>query len=160
MGQFLGRRFPDKQAVLDLIYMSILVVEAWALFNLLREIPALRFRETVWDMLGIIAIVQLVALVESLIVAGVLVAAAALLPSALFRRHFVGQATMILLVSAVCAIVVHYIPEPMTSWTAGQLALGVGVYLVALLVANGLLRRFARLETLVQSLAKNGALLA
>jgi hypothetical protein len=160
MWESLRRRFPDKQAVLDVFYMCILVVEAWALFNLLREIPALRYRETPWDMIGIVSIVQLVALVESLLVAAVLVFAAALLPARWFRHHFVAQATLSLVVTAVWAIVIHYNPQPMTTWSQTQLGLWGGLYLLSLLGANASLRWFTKLETVITGLVKNGTLLA
>lgn len=160
MRQMLERRIPDRQAVLQLFYACILVVEAWALFNLLREIPALRYRETVWDMIGIVAIVQLTALVESVIVTIVLVFAAALLPARLFRQHFLAQATLILVISAIWAIAIHTSQQPMTTWTYGQLGLWGGLYLLALAIIPLLLQRFLKLDTVIQKLVQNGALLA
>lgn len=160
MQKMLEHRLPDRQSVLQLFYACILVVEAWALFNLLREIPALRYRETGWDMIGIIAIVQLMALVESVIVTMVLICAAALLPARLFRQHFLAQATLILVVSAVWAIAIHTSQQAMTTWTKGQFGLWGGLYLLALAVIPLLLHRFAKLETAIQKLVQNGALLA
>ncbi len=160
MGLSVRRRFPERQAMLDVFYVCILIVEAWALFNLLREIPALRYRETAWDMVGIIAIVQLIALVESLVVAATLVTAAAILPSAWFRQHFVTQATLSLLVSAIWAILIHYTPQPMTTWSQGQLGLWAGLYLLSLIGVNVALRWFTKLETMIDGLVQNGTLLA
>lgn len=156
----LRHRFPDKQAVLDWFYVAILVIEAWALFNLLREIPALRYRETSWDMVGIVAIVQLVALVESVLVAGVFVVAAALLPFSWWRQHFVAQSTISLLVTTGWAIAIHYNPIPMTTWPTTQLLLWAGLYGLTLLGANGVVRRSAKMESTLQKLAQNGSLLA
>lgn len=160
MGLAVRRYFPDKQAILELFYVCILVVEAWALFNLLREIPALRYRETSWDMIGIIAIVQLVALVESLIVAGVILIAAAILPASWFRQHFIAQATVSLLVTAGWAIAIHYNPVPMTTWPQSQLFLWGGLYGLTLIGGNVIIRRSVRVEAALQKVAQNGTLLA
>ena len=156
----LRRYLPDKRAILELFYVCILVVEVWALFNLLREIPALRYRETSWDMLGIVAIVQLVALVESVLVAALLVFVAAILPASWFRQRFVAQATVSLFVTAGWAIAIHYNPVPMTTWPQNQLLLWAGLYALTLWGANVAIRRSARVETALQKVVQNGALLA
>lgn len=160
MWHSLRGRVPDKKAVLDVFYVCVLVIEAWALFNLLHEIPALRYRETPWDMIGIIAIVQLVTLVESLVVAGVLVFAAAVLPAFLFRQHFVAQAAISVLVSAAWAIAVHYNAQPTTTWPQSQRIIWGSLYVVTLLGGNLLLRRFKKIELGIQQLVESGTLLA
>ncbi|MCB8944507.1 MAG: hypothetical protein H6658_12225 [Ardenticatenaceae bacterium] len=160
MWQSLGNRFPPKQAILEVFYMTVLVIEVWALFNILRELPALRYRESFWDMMGIIAIVQLVALVESVLVAAILVMTAVILPGRLLRQCFVVQSAVSILITAVWAIAIHYNPQPMTTWPSPQLTLWVGIYLLALLGINSLLTWSAQLQTVIHKLVQSTTLLA
>lgn len=138
----------------------VLTVQLWEFYNLFREIPALRFRETPWDLLGILAIVQAFALFESAVVFLVITALAALLPSRWFRSDYVSRATALLVIGAAWAIRVHLDPLPMTAWPALKLGLWLVSCWLAIAVAWVAIGRFPRLRLGIDWVISKTALLA
>lgn len=155
----LRQRLPSLQSIYEVFYACVVVVQAWELVNLVYNIPALRLRETTWDLLGIIAIVQAFALFESLLACLALTGLSVLAPSAL-RRHFPAQATGALLVSAAWAIGVHLSGASMTTWAASRLWSWIALYLAGLGLAAWAIWRFPRLEGAIRRLLANLGVLA
>ncbi len=156
----LRKRLPSRQSTAYVFCACVLVVHAWELYNLIYNVPAIHHRETTWDLLGIIAIVQAFALFESLVVFLLLSGLAILLPERLVRRQFVSQASGALLVSAGWAMGVHFTGQPMTTWAAPKLWLWGGLYLASLALAWWGVRRFPRLDRAIQRVTAEASVLA
>lgn len=123
-----------------------LVIQLWAFFVLFREIPALRNRETLWDMIGIVGYVQVFMLVESLLVTGLFVILALLLPGHLFRHKLVTYTTGIVIVSGIWAVALHISGQTPTNWSYLQLATWSGGYTLSIALVYFSLRRFSQFE--------------
>jgi len=156
----LRQRLPSRQSTVYVFCACVLVVHAWELYNLIYNVPAIHHRETTWDLLGIIAIVQAFALFESLAIWALLTGLAILLPEGVMRRQFVAQAGGALLVSAGWAIGVHFTGQPMTTWAAPKLWLWGGLYLASLAAAWWGIRRFPRLDRAIQRVTAEASVLA
>lgn len=156
----LRKRLPSLQSIGYVFCASILVVQAWEFYNLFYNIPALQHRESTWDLLGIVAIVQVFAFFESLVVCLLLAGLAILLPARLMRQQFVAQAAGLMLVSAAWTIGVHFSGQPMTTWEASRLWLWLGLYLVSIALVWWVIQRFSWLERGIQRVLESATVLA
>jgi hypothetical protein len=156
----LRRRLPPLREIGETGAICILTVQAWEFYNIFREIPALRFRETTWDMIGIVSIVQVFALFESLLVLLLLTTLATILPQGWYRQRFVALSTVWLLASAAAAIFIHLDGEPMTVWPAQKLSVWLSVYLLSGLTTSLFVFRLPRLEKGIHKTVQKVTLLA
>jgi hypothetical protein len=154
------QRLPSLQSILAVFTACVLVVQAWELYNLIYNIPAIQHRETTWDLLGILAVVQVFALFESLVICLLLTGLAILLPTRWMRGQFVAQASGVLLVSAAWAVGIHLAGQPMTTWSRPILWLGCTLYLASLALSGWVIRRFPRLEGGIHRILASAGLLA
>lgn len=136
-------------------------IQLWAIFNSVAEIQPLRIKASFWDMLGVFSYINALVLLEALLATVVILLVALLLPANLFRRHFVAQGTLILIIGTIWAIAMHYSRQTFAAplarrWVAVQTAAFVG--LVALF--SWLARRFPALSDGLRSFAERATPLA
>ena len=83
-------------------------VHIWAIFNVLREVPAWILRMSMWEMIGVIAYTQVFALFESLILFILILLAAIVLPGNLLRNNIITASALIMFVLSIWLIILHY----------------------------------------------------
>jgi hypothetical protein len=157
---WLRHRFPAPQAIGYVFSACILTIQAWEFYNLFREIPALRYRETTWDLIGIISIVQVFALFESCVILLALTALAIVLPASWFRQRYVAQATALLIVSALLAVSIHTDGQSMTAWTTQKLWFWLALYILAVIAAWLVIQRYQRIEQGIKWVVQRTVLLS
>jgi hypothetical protein len=111
-------------------------VYSWSIYFFLQRMTGWLYFLTMWEVLGIFAYTELVALIESLLITAGLVGLAWLLPERL-RRDFVPLATILVLLSAIWAMVAQLNDQVLTNLSGGTLALLLLLY--AATVAGALL---------------------
>ena len=127
-------------------------IYVWSIINVLQEVPAWILRLTVWDLVGIIAYTQVIALIETALVFLVLVFLGVILPARLFRDRFVAQASMVVLLSSAWVIFSHY-NNIVNPDRVRQLVFWVAVYLVLIGIFYVLIQRYKKLEEIIYSFA-------
>jgi hypothetical protein len=152
------KRLPSLPAIGKLFFVCVIVVQLWEFYNLFREIPALRYHETTWDLIGILAVVQVFALFESLVVLLVLTGLAAILPTCWLRDQFVAKSTLTLLVSAAWAIWIHLAGQPMTTWPVPRLWLTFVLFMLSIVGVWLLVDRMPRIGEAVDKIV-NGVVI-
>lgn len=126
-------------------------VHTWSILILFWELPAWILRLSIWDLIGVIAYTQALALVESIIILLGLLLLAALLPQKWFRDKAVALSTAIVFSVAAWVIaaqinfeVIRTLPvRSLLPWFAACLASAAFFY--------ALVYRYKRLETLIVS---------
>lgn len=144
--------------------LAAFVVSLWSIVIVLREVPAWVLRLNLWDVAGVVAYTQALALMEALLVAGGLLLLRACLPARWRGEAFVPLALGLLLVSGLWVAGFHLLEgrltDRLTVLIAG-LAVGyagsVGILLVALRKAGAVVRA---LEAAAERLVILGGLYA
>jgi len=102
------KRTPAKEDRYLVFVGVAFAVHIWAYINVLDAVPAWVLRMSAFELIGVVSYVLAFALMESLVVWGGLVLLAVILPAALLRRHFLAQATSLMLVAAGWSVALHY----------------------------------------------------
>ena len=107
-----------------------------------------------WAILSILAYALAFALLESLIVLGLVVALAAILPARTLRTRFVGLGSTLVLAITFWTVIFQLIFEPViVYWSRAEFALWFGLALVSILLTVLLVHRSERAQQLISSLA-------
>jgi hypothetical protein len=96
-GSFLDR-FPSRHEVLLVFAACIFPIHAWTTIVFLYNFPSLILKANLWQILGVFAYALIFALLESLLLLGVFVLLAVILPTKVFRERFVYLGTILALV--------------------------------------------------------------
>lgn len=148
-----SRRIPRNELILVFAAVAF-PVYTWGVIRFLEQLPAWLYYLNVWHVLSIFAYTQVFALVESLLIAVVLVLVAIVLPAGLFRNAFVPTATAIILLNAAWALVIQYNDGALRQLPARQLALWAAAYAISLLTTWFLLRRWRPFRQTLHTLAE------
>ena len=150
-------RFPKRLEALQLFWVTIFAVHVWSILNFLYIVPALLVRMEMGEVLGVAAYILAFALLESLLVWCTMLALAFVLPRRWLLEKIVLRGAILVLVSAVWMIPVHYsmviIPAFFSSPLKTQVYwfLVLGSYLLAVWDLPALADRHLRLEAGVRA---------
>jgi hypothetical protein len=147
------KRFPSKRDIALVFVSCVFVVHSWSILALLIEMPALLLRLSVWELIGVIAYAQVLALLESMVVLLVLVLTAAILPSRFLKDRFAAQGSMLVLLTSTWAIAYHFGYDMVSKWGFSPTLMWSGLFLASAVVAYVLILHCRRLEGVVLSLA-------
>lgn len=146
-------RFASRYDILLVFGVCVFPVHVWGILNALGRLPAWILSSDVWDLAGIVAYTQVFALAESGLVLLILIALSALLPGRYLKDRFVAQATMLVAVSTLWAVFMHYREQILTPESMAALRLIFAGWLTSIAVGYILVRRFGRLEHMVTAAA-------
>lgn len=147
-----SRRFPSRQASLQVLAAFALPIFVWSVVNVLESFPAWILRYNIWDLLGIFAYTQVYALIEAIIACALLVILAAILPARIFRERFVAVGSMVAILVSLWFIFLHLNDNRIRALTAKQfLSLSVLVFGLAFIVAIVATDRFTKLNNVLDS---------
>lgn len=104
----LKNRIPSKSELITVFVACMIPVHIWAIFNVLREVPAWILRMSMWEMIGVIAYTQVFALFESLILFILILLAAIILPGNLLRNDISIASALIMFVLSIWLVILHY----------------------------------------------------
>lgn len=153
-------RLPDRQQVLLVFAACVLPVFAWALLVYIDQLPALILRLTVWELLGVTSYIFALALVESLVLLMPILLLTLILPTRVFKEHFIAIGSLIVLISSVWLMYANHNDSYDAEWTTTQLLLILAAYLLSLAIPIALVFKFRRLEAIIQSVMERIAVLA
>jgi hypothetical protein len=156
----LTTRLAPRQSIRNIFTASVIVIQAWAFFNLFREVPAIRLRLEFWDVLGTVAYIQAFALLESLFVTGLIVLVGMLLPSRLRQTKLSALGTTVIIVAACWSIFIHYDQVPFKEWPPEKVYGRLALLLAGLIITLIPVGYFDRVSALVDKLTNEGFILA
>jgi hypothetical protein len=150
----LSKRLPSGGEIIAAFAICAVVVYSWPIFLFLDRVPGWLFHLELPKILSIFAYTQAFALFESLVVLGGLLLATVLLPTRLFRHHFVGSAGAVVLVLTAWAIAAQRYDDLIRTWSTQVLLSWLLVALASVVLALLLVRRSAALERSIVALAQ------
>jgi hypothetical protein len=153
-------RFVSREQFFYAFAASVIVVQVWAILNLLKELPAWILRLSLWELAGVIAYTQAFALLESLLITGVLVVLAALLPARLFRERFVSLSATLVTLAAIWAIFIHYNDKILQGKGGLLTVLWLVAMLASFVLAYLLVLRFPKVDHAITNFMQRASVLA
>lgn len=141
---------PTKVDLLFVFGVILTLVHLWSFPIVLHEVPALIVGLSVWDTLGVLAYVQSIALLEALVILGLLVGIGVLLPKKLLREGFLQRGTTFALVSAAWAAGINANPVAVRFWPASMFLLSGSLYLISLTASLMLVHRLDPMRRLIE----------
>ena len=150
-------RFVTRQEFVRVLAAAAFPIYSWAIFQFLERMIGWLYYLTIGEVLSILAYTLVVAMAESVLVAGGLVVLAAVLPEVLLRRRFVVLGTTVVLAVMLAALGLHllgYHKDVLRDMSPElMLALMVGFGLV-LLAPYGLAQRSQRVRKALASFSE------
>jgi hypothetical protein len=154
------RRLPSRETTSRIFTASVVVVQAWAFFNLFREVPAMRVRLETWDVIGVVAYVQAFALMESLLLTAAIISLGMLFARRLHPNEFSALGTVLILVGACWSIFIHYDLAPLASWPPSKIYGRLVLLIISSALALLLVWRFEPVKGTINKLTSEGFILA
>jgi hypothetical protein len=157
---------------LALVFAAVVFpIHIWSIINLLDEVPAWMLRLSLGELIGVIAYTQLFALIESILVAAVLVGIRQLLVAAgrlpklvglrrLIAEKYVSLAAVFIFVNSIWAGLIQIYYETLRLWSAAQFLPWALLFLLSNLLLLGLVARFSRADRIVRLLVERLAVLS
>lgn len=147
-------RLPPRRDLLPVWATILFPVFSWSLIWFFQKMPGWQPFLNIGAILSILAYALGFALLESLIVLGVVVALAAILPARALRTRFAALGSTLVLASTFWTIIFQLIFEPVILyWTGIEFIVWFGLALVSILLAVVLVHRSRRAQRIVTSLA-------
>jgi hypothetical protein len=113
-----------------------------------------------WDVVGVVAYVQVFALIESALVLLPLVLLSLVLPPSWFRDRFVGVGTGSVYLSAAWFALAQLNEDTLRTWGARELVPWAAAYAASLLLLGVIIHRNPRLDLMIGSFVQRISLLA
>lgn len=163
---FLRSRLPSRQDIFLVFAVTTVPIYLWALLNFLREVPGYILRADLSFILAVLSYTLASCLIESLIVTGIVVLLAMILPRRFLLDRFVPQASILVLVPAFWAIPVHYQTRIVTGLTLpvpvyiALVAIWLITFIVALIDFSIIFRRYPKVEVGMRDVADRLTVLA
>lgn len=154
------KRLPSSQEAIYGFAAFAFPIHVWLIINVMREIPAWILRLNIWDLVGVVAYSQVLALLETTLVFLATVLLVGILPTAWFRRRFIASSGALAFIVAIWFVFLHYngqiieqrLPVPLLIW---------GVSLIFVLMGSLIvIHRFRRVEAAIENLVKRLAVLS
>jgi hypothetical protein len=146
-----GNRLPPRQDLLLVFSGCAFLIHIWAIINMFYIIPAWVLRMNLAQLSGAIAYILVFALLESLLIWGLLALLAVLLPQSLLRQNFVAQGMMLALLTAIFSIMVHFNYEFLVANRGYLLALTI-IYLPCAAVCHFLAGRYRKIDAALRGI--------
>jgi hypothetical protein len=139
--------------------MSVFISFSWSIGRMFWFLPSWLYFLSLWDIVPILAYVLAFALLESLMVLGLLLILAFLLPPRYLREKFTTKGVLMAVMFGLTSILFHRFLSIAYPWSPRQIvvysALVVSaVVFLALVISYISVHRFARFEKLVTALAE------
>ena len=126
--------------------MCVFLVQVWSIYNVWHAVPSWALAMDTWNLAGTIAYTQAFALIESLLVMGLMVLMAAILPGKWYRERFIAQSSVAIILAAIAAALAHIYGQSWGMWNGRGFLTWLGILFCLILVASILVIRFKRLQ--------------
>ena len=120
--RFLKERVPTKREAALLFVACVFPTHVWTMLHFLREVPAYLRRMDLVDVLGVLAYTQVFALLESVVLLGLLILISIALPRRLFKDKFVPQGTVLIFTMFLWGALAYYQARIMQWLSPGLIA--------------------------------------
>lgn len=147
---------PAKKEIILLLMVCVLPIHIRSILIFLYSLPAFLLSNSIWDILGIFSYVQVFSLIECVLIMAAFIFISVSLPRHIFRDKFIVQGTVIIFITSLWIIPLHYQTEILSSlkWNmrAYQFTAAIWVigYLAVLVFFLALIRYKENYEHLIR----------
>ena len=152
--EFIRRRFASREYLISAFAICVFVIHVWAIYNLLKEVPAWVLRLSFPELVGVIAYTQVFALFESILIFLLLIGLGAVLPAKWYRNKFGSLSVAIVLITSAWFIAAQYNDNLLTGSGLKGFAIWAVTYLIAVGIAVGVIHYFKKLDGLLNGFAQ------
>ena len=152
------RRIPSRHDILAVYLACLFPIQIWAIYNLLREVPAWLHQMSVWDVIGVVSYPQVFVLIESVVICLPLVFLSTVLPARWFRDKFVALASGIIYLSVAWFILAHINDRTLRYWRLGQFP--IGLFVLSQMLFFFLIHYSRKLQSIIVSCVNRVAVLS
>jgi len=146
-------RFPNRQEIFKAYVVIVFLVQVWSIYNVWHAVPSWSLAMDTWTLAGTIAYTQAFALFESLLILGLMVTLAVILPRNWYKERFVAQSSVAIILAAVASVLAHLYGQDWGMWNTRGFLTWLGIMFCLILVAFILVARFERLQRGFEALA-------
>jgi hypothetical protein len=156
------KRFPPKKASLQLFFVCAFPINVWSIIGFLRELPALIIRMNISEIVGVFSYIQSLALLESILIFGILISLSVLLPPRFLKEKLMMRGAVFLFVASIYAVPVGYY----YSWNINYLNYRdwliswILVSILTLVVLFMLIRQHKRIGEIITAMAERAIILS
>jgi len=150
-------RIPGRMQVFPVFSVIVFFVFTWALYSLAYQVPSWLGYLSIWNVVTLVVYILAFALCESAIVLSFVLLLCLVVPARYFKEIFIAQGSAIVVVLSGVALLVQYNFPLLYSLGFWQSIVIILLFLVALAAIVWLfaclIRRFSRLQSLLEALA-------
>jgi len=149
------RRLPTRREILLLLMVCVLPIHFRSILIFLHGLPSFLLSTSVWDTVGVFSYVQAFSLLESVVIIAAFLFICISLPSKIFRDKFVAQGTVLIVLTTLWVVPLHYQASILSglNWNirAYQViaAIWVITYLVGIVLSFLMIRTNQKTEYLI-----------
>jgi hypothetical protein len=154
------RRIPSRRNIIYAYMAALFPIQAWSIYNLLREVPAWLRQMSGWDLIGVVSYTQMFVLFESVFIFLPLVFLSALLPASWFSGKFVALSTGIVYLSAAWFILSHITDLPLLSSSLPRFLPWNVLFWLSQILFFSLIHYSPKLESIIASFVDRLAVLS
>lgn len=104
----LKERLPHRREILYVFGGVVFLIYSWAIRGFLYQLSSLRLYHTVGDIFGVFSYLMAFALLESLVIMGLLILIGLILPGKWFREGFAYKGFITTIVAGMAMVILHY----------------------------------------------------
>ena len=105
--EMLLSRFPDREQIFPVLSLLLFITFSWSLYRMFYFVPSWLGDFKLSETLVICAYVIVFALLESIVLVGIFLFFAAVLPAKFFRNEFAAQGSLLAVILGVCAFLLQ-----------------------------------------------------
>jgi hypothetical protein len=150
----------NRENLLLAFLVVLFPVHVWAIVNIFFKVPGWIVQMSMWDVAGTAAYPLAFALLESVIVFIPVVILGLILPASLRGDKFLPLITALVLLVSIWVGILHFSLGALQAWGTVELLLGLGAFLLSLVVVFVLVARSEKLSSAITAFAKRLAVLS
>jgi len=153
----LQKRFPSRRDLVFLFLVCVFITHVWSMINFLHEMPSYILQQTIGEIIGVFSYMQMFVLIETLLVFGVILLIAFILPGKVILAKFISQGSLLIIITSLWTIPIHFqdqIISKLSLEIRGYLilvSLWIFSYIAVLFGSSILFRRVSKFEAAIQS---------
>ncbi len=138
--EWLHKRAIPREELWRVFIVCTFPVHVWSIIFFLRKVPVYLLRMNLFGIISIFAYVQVFALLESLFIFSILVILGMILPVDKLRDQFAERCTLIVLITALWSIPLHFAPQIVQRLSLGlySFIFSIWLWVITYLVVMGL----------------------
>ena len=150
-------KIPTRRESLPVFSLILFIVYSWTIYRMLFQIPSWLYSHSKTGIFFLAAYVFAVALIESLLLFGIVLLINLILPRRIFRDQFIVQGSLMVIACTIWALILKFQSDNSGSKDFLEVSAWILIFLLSLLllavVSSFLMQRYPRGKTVLEAIA-------